>query len=105
MKMKIILAASLLAIALGTITASANEVGGFTPMNGSQEPEGTFMKAAFGGCYAETSCAYNGVIIGKAWCYVNGPNCSWFVQPWNYVTCTGFNNAGFWGTWVYACPR
>jgi hypothetical protein len=50
-------------------------------------------------CQAHTYC-YNGqVITCEAW----GQGCSWYVQPGQYVTCTGFDRFGYWGNFYAYC--
>ncbi|OFZ82713.1 MAG: hypothetical protein A2583_05040 [Bdellovibrionales bacterium RIFOXYD1_FULL_53_11] len=44
-------------------------------------------------CYAYTPCQ-NGFAVQ---CTTYGQGCSWYVQPYQYVQCTGFDA---WGNWV-----
>lgn len=49
-------------------------------------------------CYASTPC-YGGYSV---YCNSYGAGCSWYVQPYSYVTCTGYVG-GFWTTVTYSC--
>jgi hypothetical protein len=49
-------------------------------------------------CYAKTTC-FNGMVI---YCNAHGVGCSWYVQPHQYVSCTGYIG-GFWTSVSYSC--
>jgi len=56
------------------------------------------IQLAQSNCYAATTC-WNGVTIS---CYAYGAGCTWFVQPGQYVTCTGMIG-NVWTTASYSC--
>ncbi len=51
------------------------------------------------GCSAYTQCRFGGFASCQTW----GQGCTWFVQPYMYVQCTGFNHFGQWVNMVSRC--
>lgn len=74
------------AIALGMILTALSAL---VPASASAAP-----------CQAYTYCPNLGTSVS---CYAYGYGCSFYVQPYQYVTCTGFNGYGYWGTFTASC--
>ena len=56
--------------------------------------------AQAGDCLAQTFCPNRNVYI---FCETWGYSCTWYVQPYQYVQCTGFDLYGQWVNVVQSC--
>lgn len=67
----------------------------------NQPAEASDAVPVAGTCYAETYCPSSGATV---YCQTWGDGCTWYVQPGNYVRCTGANAAGYWVDVTVPCP-
>jgi hypothetical protein len=59
----------------------------------------TLMTQKHMSCQASTPCRFGGFVSCQTW----GAGCTWFVQPYMYVQCTGYNQFGYWVNAVGRC--
>ena len=55
-------------------------------------------------CHAYTACPNGGYVSCRVFGSSSaGVQCSWYVEPYRYVQCTGYDANGYWQKYAFSC--